>query len=107
MTMIVGEVQPWGSPLKHPLLDLRLVPLDSVGGLRFDRVAVGHLDRGRQHVSQGQRPVLGQHRQQPAASRDGSEELVLAKRTPFVAGFLQCAHHLCERDEKAFDVDCS
>ena len=38
---------------------------------------------------------------------DGSAELVLAKRTPIVTGFLQCAHHLCERDEKAFDVDCS
>ena len=40
---------------------------------------------------------------------DGSAELVLAKRTPFksVAAFLQCAHHLCERDEKAWAEVCA
>ena len=35
----------------RPLLERRLSALDGVGRLRLDRIAVGHLDRGREHLA--------------------------------------------------------
>jgi hypothetical protein len=62
-----------------PLLDLRLLPLDPVGGLRVDRVAVGHGDRRRQHLRERQRAELLEHDEEAAgrAGRDGRERTVL------------------------------
>ena len=62
-------------------VDPLLLPLDGVRELRLDRIAVGHLDRGRQHVLQAQAAVLGQHHHQPARSarRDRRERAVLGR----------------------------
>ena len=49
-----------------PLLQPALVPLDRVGRLFFDGVAVRHPDRRLEHVAQTQRPVLGEYRHQTA-----------------------------------------
>ena len=62
-------------------LMLRLLALDAVGELRFDRVAVGHLDRRREHVRERQLAVLGEHHHEAAgrARRDRGERPVLRR----------------------------
>ena len=50
----------------RPLLDFGLLPLDGIGGLRLDRIAVGHLDRGREHVGEAERAEFRQHDHEPA-----------------------------------------
>ena len=59
----------------RPLLDLGLLRFDGIGGLGFDRVAVGHVDGRGEDVSEAERAELGQHDQQPArrARRDCRE----------------------------------
>ena len=54
-----------------PLLDLGLLRFHGIGGLRFDRVAVGHVDGRGEDVSKAERAELGQHDQQPARRARG------------------------------------
>jgi len=49
-----------------PLLELPLLPLDRVRELRLDRIARRELDRRGEHLGEGEPPVLGEHRHQPA-----------------------------------------
>ena len=54
-------------PLRvRPLLQLLLPAFDPVGGLAVDRIAVGELDRRRQHLAERKPAVLGQHQHQAA-----------------------------------------
>src|SRR2546430_811032 len=48
-----------------PLLDPFFVPLDGIGELRLDRIAIGHLDCRREYLCQRQLPIFGEHRQEP------------------------------------------
>src|SRR6185503_15011811 len=63
-------------PLRlRPLAQLVLELLDRIRGLRFDRIAVGHLDCRREHFGEAQLPVLREHHHDPArrARRNSGE----------------------------------
>ncbi len=64
-----------------PALEPGFVPLDRVGRLCFDRVAVGHPDRRLEHVAQTQFPVLGEHGHEAARRPrgNGGERPVLGR----------------------------
>jgi hypothetical protein len=59
----------------RPLLERLLLRLDAVRRLGLDRVAVGELDRGRQHLGERERAELREHRDECAgrAGRHGGE----------------------------------
>src|SRR5829696_6009463 len=62
-----------------PLLDLILLPFDAVGCLRLDRITIGHLNCGCEHLLQRKRSVRSQHRHQTTGSarRDSRKGTVL------------------------------
>jgi hypothetical protein len=61
-----------------PLLELVLPALDAVRGLGVDRIAVGELDRGAEHLGERERAELGEHQHQAARSprRDRGQRAV-------------------------------
>src|SRR5207237_10651612 len=64
-----------------PALEPRFAPLDRVGRLFFDGVAVGHPDRRLEYLAETQFSVLGEHRHEAAgrAGGDGGERAVLGR----------------------------
>ena len=64
-----------------PLFDPFFVPLDGVGRLRLDRIALSHLNGWLQHVREAQRAVLGEHDHQPSGrSRRHGRERPVSRR---------------------------
>jgi hypothetical protein len=65
----------------RPFLDLGLVALDGVRGLRLDGVAVGERDGGCEHFRQRELAVLGEHHEDAArcAGRDRRKRAVLGR----------------------------